>query len=80
MTEKRRIIKGIVTSTQMDKTITVVTEHFEQHPIYKKRMAKRSKITAHDENNSCTVGDKVEVIESRPISKTKKFRVFRIVK
>lgn len=71
----RRILKGIVVSDKCDKTVTVQVVNRVLHPIYKKYIKKRRKYAAHDENNHFKVGDEVKIIESRPISKTKKWVV-----
>ncbi len=76
----KKILKGIVISDKMDKTVVVSVERAFQHPLYKKTIRSRKKYKAHDENNACKVGDRVVIIESRPISKTKKWKVFRILK
>lgn len=77
MSRKRKVLKGTVVSDEMDKTITVKIKRWYQHSLYKKRLRKKSKIKVHDEDNTCSSGDKVEVIESKPISKEKRFRVYR---
>ncbi len=71
----RRILEGNVVSTKTDKTITVRVERMFMHPMYKKYVRKSSKYTAHDESNSCKEGDRVSIIECRPISKTKRWTV-----
>lgn len=76
----RKILKGTVVSDKMDKTVVVSVERVFQDPLYKKTVRRRKKYKAHDENNSCKVGDMVEIIESRPISKTKRWKVLRILK
>lgn len=82
MAETRNLRKqrvGIVTSDKMDKTITVsVTEHV-QHPLYKKFVKRTYKLKAHDENNECHIGDRVRVMETRPLSKDKNWRLVTIV-
>ena len=74
---KRR--EGIVTSNKMDKTITVEVQRRVKHPIYGKFVKKTSKLTAHDEQNQCDIGDLVRVMETRPISKNKRWRLTKIV-
>ena len=70
---------GIVSSNKMDKTI-VVEEHTKvKDPIYKKTVNKTTKFVAHDENNECSIGDTVEIAETRPLSKNKRWRLVRIV-
>jgi small subunit ribosomal protein S17 len=71
---------GIVTSTAMDKTITVAVKRFVEHPLYKKAIKRTSKFRAHDKNNECKVGDTVRIRETRPLSKTKRWRMVEIVK
>ena len=71
----KRILTGKVTSNKADKTITVLVERKIMHPIYKKFVTKSKKIQAHDKDNKFQPGDFVEIIETKPISKTKKFEV-----
>lgn len=75
----RKTIIGTVVSDKMDKTVTVAIETFVAHPIYKKRFKKTSKFKAHDENNECQVGDKVKLMETRPLSKDKRWRLVEIL-
>ncbi len=70
---------GTVVSDKMDKSVTVQVERLVKHKLYKKYIRRRAKFAAHDENNSCGVGDKVLISESRPISRTKRWRISRIV-
>ena len=82
MTENRAFRKtriGQVVSDKMDKTIVVAIEDSVQHPLYKKTMKRTYKLKAHDENNTCGVGDKVKVMETRPLSKDKRWRVVEII-
>mgnify|MGYP002723063122 CR=1 FL=1 len=74
----RHVEKGVVISDKMDKTITVLVEEKIQHPVYKKRINKSKKFKAHDENNEAKVGDKVLIMETRPLSKHKRWRLVRI--
>ncbi|MGO4937668.1 30S ribosomal protein S17 [Fundicoccus sp. Sow4_H7] len=76
---KRKVYQGRVESDKMDKTITVVVETRKTHPIYGKRVKYSKKYKAHDENNSAKVGDIVRIMETRPLSKTKRFRLLEIV-
>ena len=76
---RKQELVGTVVSTKNDKTITVLVETYGKHPLYGKRVKKSKKYAAHDENNKAKVGDKVRIIETRPISKTKKFRLVEIV-
>ncbi len=71
----KRILQGVVTSDKADKTVTVRVERRYTHPIYKKTVRSSKKYSAHDEQNKCKVGDVVKIVESRPISKTKKWAV-----
>jgi len=71
----KRILQGVVTSDKADKTVTVKVERRYTHPIYKKTVRSSKKYSAHDEQNKCKVGDVIKIIESRPISKTKKWAV-----
>ncbi len=70
---------GIVTSNKMDKTITVAVERKIKHPIYGKFLKKTTKFHAHDEKNECSMGDVVEIMETRPLSKLKRWRLVTIV-
>ena len=70
---------GVVSSSSMDKTITVVVERKLRHPIYGKMVKKSNKFHAHDENNDCNVGDTVRIMETRPLSKSKRWRLVEIV-
>ena len=70
---------GQVVSDKMDKTIVVAIEDSVQHPLYKKIMKRTYKLKAHDENNECGFGDTVEVMETRPLSKDKRWRLVRII-
>ena len=78
--EKRtRLATGRVVSNKMDKTITVLVERRVKHPIYGKFMKKSTKLHIHDENNECAVGDTVQISECRPISKTKSWKLVKVV-
>ena len=70
---------GKVVSNKMDKTIVVAVEDHVKHPLYKKIVDRTYKLKAHDENNDCNIGDRVKVMETRPLSKGKRFRVVEIV-
>ena len=70
---------GTVTSNKADKTVTVLVERLVKHRLYLKYVRRRSKFAAHDDQNDCRIGDKVLISESRPISKTKRWRVVKIV-
>ena len=75
----RKVLTGIVTSDKMDKTVVVAVETSEKHKIYGKFVKKTYKLKAHDEENACQVGDKVKVMETRPLSKDKRWRVVEVV-
>ena len=75
----RKIRSGKVISNKMDKTIVVAIEYNVKHPLYGKVMKRTYKLKAHDENNDCQIGDKVKVMETRPISKDKRWRLVEIV-
>ena len=75
----RKVIIGNVVSNKMDKTIVVEVATFVSHPLYKKQMKKTTKFKAHDENNECGVGDRVRIMETRPLSKDKRWRVVTIL-
>ncbi len=75
----RRQLIGTVVSDKMDKTVVVLVERMVKHKIYKKYVKRHAKFAAHDGDNSCNMGDKVLITESRPISKSKKFRVSKII-
>jgi len=75
---KRQVV-GTVVSNKMDKTIVVSVERLVKHPLYQKYIRRRSKFAAHDENNACNIGDRVKITESRPLSKTKRWRVSQIL-
>ena len=82
MSENRKLRKtrtGIVTSDKMDKTITVSVFDHVKHPLYKKYIKRTVKLHAHDEKNECGIGDTVRVMETRPTSKTKRWRLLEIV-
>ena len=74
---KERI--GIVTSNKMDKTITVASRFKEKHPIYGKFVSKTKKYYAHDEKNETNIGDRVRIMETRPLSRTKRWRLTEII-
>ena len=75
----RKTRVGKVVSNKMDKTIVVAIEDRVQHPLYKKILKTTSKLKAHDENNECNIGDKVKVMETRPLSKDKRWRLVEII-
>lgn len=75
----RKIRIGVVSSNRMDKTITVNVERKVKHPLYGKFLKKTTKFHAHDEKNECSIGDTVKIMETRPMSKTKRWRLVEIV-
>jgi len=75
----RKTKVGVVTSNKMTKSITVAVERKVKHPIYGKFVKKTTKFHAHDEKNECSIGDLVKIMESRPLSKTKRWRLVEIV-
>ena len=82
MSEERNLRKtrvGVVVSNKMDKTIVVAIKDNVQHPLYKKFIKRTVKLKAHDENNVCNIGDKVEVMETRPLSKDKRWRLVNVL-
>ena len=82
MTEERTLRKvrvGMVVSDKMDKTVVIAIEDNVKHPVYGKIIKRTLKVHAHDENNECGIGDKVAVMETRPLSKTKRWRFVEII-
>ncbi len=82
MSEERNMRKtrtGIVVSDKMDKTVVVAIKDNVRHPLYGKIIKRTSKIHAHDEKNECGIGDRVSVMETRPLSKTKRWRVVEVI-
>ena len=82
MTEERNLRKtrvGYVVSDKMDKTVVIAIEDNVKHPVYGKIVKRTLKVHAHDENNACGVGDQVEIMETRPLSKTKRWRVVEVI-
>ena len=75
----RKTRVGTVVSNKMDKTIVVAIEDNVKHPLYKKIIKRTVKLKAHDENNVCNIGDRVEVMETRPISKDKRWRLTKVI-
>ena len=75
----RKVYRGTVVSDKMDKTITVEVETKKTHPLYGKRVNYSKKFKAHDENNECNIGDRVKVMETRPLSKDKRWRLVEII-
>lgn len=76
---QRRRLVGVVVSDKMDKTIVVMVERRKAHPLYKKYYTRRKKFLAHDEQNECRVGDVVQIMETRPLSRRKRWRLVKIL-
>ncbi|MGH2672176.1 MAG: 30S ribosomal protein S17 [Actinomycetota bacterium] len=76
---RRKVRTGVVVSEKMDKTVLVRIDRKVRHPLYKKTLARSNKLAAHDENNDAHLGDTVRVMETRPLSKTKRWRIVEIV-
>lgn len=76
---RRKVREGLVVSNKMDKTVVVVVETRKVHRLYKKAIKVTKKYKVHDENNACKIGDKVKIVETRPLSKEKRWRVTEIV-
>ena len=79
MREQRKRLTGVVTSDKMDKTIVVAVTTTKRHPVYGKVMRRVKKFKAHDESNDCRIGDRVQIIESKPISRHKRYMVTSIL-
>lgn len=79
MREQRKRLQGVVTSDKMEKTVVVVVTTVKRHPMYGKVLRLEKKFKAHDESNECRKGDRVEIIESRPISRTKRWTVVSVL-
>ena len=82
MTEERALRKtrvGMVVSDKMNKTVVIAIEDNVKHPVYGKIIKRTLKVHAHDENNECGIGDKVRIMETRPLSKTKRWRVVEVI-
>lgn len=79
MVHRRKTKVGYVISNRMDKTVTVAVKYLTHHRLYKKLIRRQTKFKAHDESNSCQVGDKVTIVETRPLSKTKRWRVVEVL-
>ncbi len=76
---KRKTLVGVVSSDKMDKTVVVAVNRLVLHPVYKKYIRKKKKVKAHDERNECHLGDKVLLVETRPLSKQKRWRVKEVL-
>ena len=79
MRDQRKRLVGTVTSDKMDKTVVVSVSTLKQHPLYRKTIRVSKKYKAHDESNDCQIGDRVRIIESRPISREKRWAVVEIL-
>jgi small subunit ribosomal protein S17 len=77
--EKRKVREGLVVSNKMARTVVVAVETARVHPLYKKAVRLTKKYKAHDENNVCKIGDKVRIVETRPLSKEKRWRVAQVM-
>ncbi len=75
----RKVMVGMVVSDSMDKTVVVMVKRLAKHPVYNRVIRKRGKFKAHDEGNEAHVGDKVKIVESRPVSRTKRWRLTEIL-
>ncbi|MGE0680471.1 MAG: 30S ribosomal protein S17 [Candidatus Binatia bacterium] len=80
MAGARKVRQGMVISDKMDKTVVVLVEQLVQHPVYKKYINRRKKYKAHDPENRCRIGDQVSIVETRPLSREKRWRVQDIVR
>lgn len=76
---RKKVLIGEVTSSKMDKTIVVKVVRLVRHPVFNKRIRRAKKYKAHDHKNECRIGDKVQIIETRPLSKEKRWRILEIV-
>ncbi len=76
---RRKVLSGIVVSDKMDKTVVVLVEDRVKHPLYGKVMTKSTKLKAHDEENSAGIGDRVRIMETRPLSATKRWRLIEVI-
>jgi len=77
---QRKIRTGVVVSDKMDKTVVVEVARTVMHPVYKKYVRRRKRFMAHDEGNRCRIGDKVMIVETRPLSRNKNWRVRKVIK
>jgi len=76
---RRKVREGVVVSDKMDKTVVVVVHQLTRHPLYQRVIRRSRRFKAHDEANECRVGDRVRIMETRPLSKEKRWRVVRIL-
>lgn len=77
--DNRKQLVGVVRSNRMDKTVVVEVERIEKHPVFKKYVRRRKRFHAHDGSNQCQIGDRVQIIETRPLSRTKRWAVTQVV-
>ncbi|MFX4263052.1 30S ribosomal protein S17 [Pelotomaculum propionicicum] len=75
----RKVLTGKIVSDKMDKTVVVAVESLVRHPLYQRTIRRTKKFKAHDEENSCRIGDKVKMMETRPLSKEKRWRIIEIL-
>jgi small subunit ribosomal protein S17 len=75
----RKVLSGKIVSDKMDKTVVVAVESLVRHPLYQRTIRRTKKFKAHDEENSCRIGDKVRMMETRPLSKEKRWRIIEIL-
>lgn len=78
-TERRRVLAGTVVSDRMDKTIVILVSSQKRHPMYEKYIRRSKRVKAHDADNACRIGDRVRVVESRPLSRDKRWRLLEIL-
>jgi small subunit ribosomal protein S17 len=76
---RRKVREGLVVSDRMEQTVVVVIQELKPHPLYKKVVRRRTRLKAHDQNNVCGVGDRVRLVETRPLSKDKRWRVAEVL-
>jgi small subunit ribosomal protein S17 len=79
ISRRKKTIVGVVVNDKMDKTVVVASSRLTRHVLYKKQVKKRTKYKVHDKNNQCKVGDKVLIVESRPLSKHKRWRIREVI-
>ena len=79
ISRRKKTIVGVVVNDKMDKTVVVASNRLTRHVLYKKQVKKRDKYKVHDKNNQCKVGDKVLIVESRPLSKHKRWRIREVI-
>ena len=77
--KRRKVREGVVVSDKMEKTVVVAVQRIARHPLYQRVMRRTVKFKAHDENNECKIGDRVRIVETRPLSREKRWRIERIL-